>query len=117
MKELIQNNITPKDLAHNVKLRIEFVKGISEHNLLNIESKLSDKVLKEAKVGFGSAIGIDFIEAAILNFGNKSKFELLKKCINDVLIPNQELIEQISYRKSELLNLLMNLLQNNCIQY
>ena len=100
MNEIIQNNIKDSDLAYDVKLRIDFVDKVAESDLDSIDSLLSAGLMKLG-VGFGSAQGVDFISAALLDFGETPKFPNLRKCVNEVLISYESIIKQITYNKFE----------------
>ncbi|MFN5416784.1 MAG: hypothetical protein ACK5B9_06975 [Flavobacteriia bacterium] len=100
MNEIIQNNIKDSDLAYDVKLRIDFVEQVTESDLDSIDSLLSSGLMKLG-IGFGSAHGIDFISAALLDFGKTPKFFNLRECVNEVLITYESIIKLITYKKSE----------------
>lgn len=100
MNEIIQNNIKDSDLAYDVKLRIDFIEQVTESDLDSIDSLLSSKLMKLG-VGFGSAHGIDFISAALLDFGESPNFSDLRKSVNQVLTTYESIIKQITFNKSE----------------
>lgn len=100
MNEKIQNNITNSDLAYDVTLRIDFVETVSASDLDSIDSQLSAGLM-ELGIGFGSAQGVDFISAALLDFGDAPTFTDLRNCVNEVLSSYAFIIKLISYNKSE----------------
>ena len=100
MNEIIQNNITDSDLAYDVKLRIDFIEQVTESDLDSIDTLLSTHLMKLG-IGFGSAHGVDFISAALLDFGESPDFNDLRKCVNEVLTPYESIINQITFNKSE----------------
>lgn len=100
MKEKIQTNITDSDWACDLKLRIDFVEQITERELESVDSSL-DASLMNLGIGFGSARGVDFIEAALLDFGETPNFNELRNCVNETLVGYESIITFISYKKSE----------------
>ncbi|WP_124980494.1 hypothetical protein [Nonlabens xiamenensis] len=100
MNEIIQNNIKFSDLAYDVKLRIDFLEQVTESDLDAIDSELSTGLMKLG-IGFDSAHGINFISAALLDFGESPKFSDLRKCVNEVLTTYESIIKQITFNKSE----------------
>lgn len=100
MNEVIQNNIKNSDLACDVNIIIDFIDKVAESDLDSIDSLLSAGLL-ELGIGFGSAHGIDFISASLLDFGETPNFIHLRKCINGVLNNYKSIIKQVSYHKSE----------------
>lgn len=100
MNEIIQNNIKDSDLAYDVSLRIDFTKQVTQNDLDSIDLLLSSRLIKLG-IGFGAAFGVDFISAAILDFGQSPKFTDLRECVNEALTDFKSIIKQITYDKSE----------------
>ena len=99
MDEIIQNNIKDSDLAYDVKLRIDFIPQVTDDKLDSIDDLLSSHLLKIG-IGFHSARGRDFIEAALLDFGKTPEFHDLRKCVSEILMPYEDIIKKVSYDKN-----------------
>lgn len=100
MNEEIQNNIKDSDLANDVNLRIDFIDKVVESDLDSIDSLLSAGLL-ELGLGFGSAHGINFIAASLLDFGETPNFRQLRKSVNEILNNYKSIVKKVSYHKSE----------------
>lgn len=102
MKEIIQNNINFFDSAYDIQLRVDFNNGITEVEIDEISSKL-DSELFELGIGFGSSQGINFISAALLDFGKTPTFIDLRRLMSQILSSYNFKIDTVSFSKAEYL--------------
>jgi hypothetical protein len=116
MNEIIQNNINNSDLAYDVKLRIDFIEQVTENELDSIDSLLSSRLMKLG-IGFGSAHGVDFISAALLDFGETPQFIDLKECVTEVLTTYESIIKRVTYNKSEFTQASFNFITEKKVEF
>ncbi|MGJ8660295.1 MAG: hypothetical protein ACSHWV_10630 [Cellulophaga fucicola] len=102
MKTKIQNNITENDSAYQISLTIKFNSNVSESIIDEIDTKLNESLLRLG-IGFGSAHGIDFLKASLLDFGHNPSFKDAKETINISIEGYLNYIEIIEFNKSEFL--------------
>ena len=100
MIEIIQENIMHSDMAYDVRLRIDFIEQVTEHELSTIDSLLANNLLNLG-IGLAAAQGTGFIEASLLDFGTNSNFVTLRECVTTILVPYASIIQKVAYYKSE----------------
>ncbi len=101
MEFSIQNNIKNSDFAHDISLRIDFIKEINQPLLELIISKIDESLLKNIGVCFGASWGSDFVTGFLPDFGSKSSFSDLKDCIHEVLNPFDKYVKIVFFTKTE----------------
>jgi hypothetical protein len=92
------SDIEDFDSPYGIKVNILFIKQISELKMDHFDEKISIE-LRDIKVGFHSAHGINFIKAVFLDFDGKPVFKEVKEVFEKFLKEKDLLIERIEFEK------------------
>lgn len=92
------SDISSFDSPYGITVNIYFNEQISESKMDELDDFIS-KQLRDIKIGFHSAHGINFIKAVFLDFNGNPTFNQVKPIFENFLKENNSLVEKIEFEK------------------